>query len=143
MGLGPPSESPLERVTRLPRLTLEDPALSYVVLSARPRGPEMLGMTPLSPYRPFNTTEAFQSVIPTEGAKRPSGGIHSTRQARSGQACGVGIGSAIPSAPHRFLDSTFGLASNDIAFRIAENTRMALKVGQGPPYGTAQFVGPR
>jgi hypothetical protein len=34
-----------------------------------------LGMTPSSSYRPRNPTEVLQSVIPTEGAKRPSGGI--------------------------------------------------------------------
>ena len=44
--------------------------------------------------------------------------------------------------PHNFLDSATDLASDDIAFRIAGHTNTTLKVGQGPPYGTAQFVGP-
>jgi hypothetical protein len=59
-----------------------------------------LGMTASSSHRPLNPTEVLQVVIPTEErsdlscchpdrSRRRSGGIHSTRFARSGQACGA------------------------------------------------------
>ena len=44
-------------------------------------------------------------VIPTEGGKRASGGIHSTRVARSGQACGVLGQKRAVSSLHRSLHS--------------------------------------
>jgi len=40
----------------------------------------------VSPF--FNPVDVFQIVIPTERAERTSGGIRSTRFARSRQACG-------------------------------------------------------